>query len=205
MGNLYGMQMGPLSMQPMSAQKKCMKRLRNLMKEYNDLEDREEKLLGMLDHVRQEERSLVRALHDEIETNNELIDRDEPSATNGATPAQKILDKEPNDNEQQPEKSLPEENTVQSNEEQDIQEEQPEHQVETTEATASADDNIADATTRPTKRYKRGRARAVMDKQAEAKKRGQEMEEQRLARQRLENALFADDDDEDDDSSSTSS
>ncbi len=190
-------------MQPISAQKTCMKRLRNLMKEYNTLEKEEEKLLGMLDHVRQEERYLVRALHDEIETNNEIIDPDESSPTKEPTPAPQIFNEASQGKEDESEKLSTQQNVIQSNEEHDIQQGETE-QMETTAAT-TADDTVADAATRPTKRYRRGRARAAMDKDTEVKKRGQEIEQQRLARQRLENALFADDDDDDDDSSSTSS
>ncbi len=195
----------PPPMQPISAQKTCMKRLRNLMKEYNTLEEAEEKLLGMLDHVRQEERYLVRALHDDIETNTEIIEQDESSPTKEPTPASQVLneDLQP-EKEAKIEKSSSQHNAIQSNEEHDTQEGGTE-QMETTAATTTADDTMADAATRPTKRFRRGRARAVMDKETEAKKRGQEMEQQRLARQRLENALFADDDEDDDGSSSTSS
>lgn len=196
--------MVPPPMQPIGAQKTCVKRLRNLMKEYNILEKAEEKLLGMLDHVRQEERYLVRALRDEIETNNEIIDGDESSPTKEPTPTPQKLDEASQEKADKTEKLSSQQNVIQSNEEHDIHEGETE-QMETTAATTTADDTVADAATRPTKRYRRGRARAAMDKDIEVKKRGQEMEQQRLARQRLENALFADDDEDDDDSSSTSS
>lgn len=179
------------------------------MKEYNTLEETEEKLLGMLDEIRREEGYLKRALNDDMVTDNEVIGQEKSSlatevdattsiaaAAAAATAAQneQSVDEEQNKIDSQVGKQSPQEESTPN-----------QAQPEIDEAPATATQEAGIIATRPTKRYRRGRARAVMDNETDANKRGQQIEQQRLARQRLENALFAEDDDDDDDDSSAAS
>eukprot|EP00533_Pseudo-nitzschia_delicatissima_P007210 CAMPEP_0116083180 /NCGR_PEP_ID=MMETSP0327-20121206/3129_1 /TAXON_ID=44447 /ORGANISM="Pseudo-nitzschia delicatissima, Strain B596" /LENGTH=188 /DNA_ID=CAMNT_0003574037 /DNA_START=68 /DNA_END=635 /DNA_ORIENTATION=- len=168
-------------------------RLRELKKEYDDLERTEEKLLGMLETVRREEGYLVKALNDvhwpgccndgtkynNINNNNTFQTIDQGSSKKQSQYSKELQTKKP-----------PPPIAVQK---------------DSTAATA-IDSGTA---TRP--RRKRRPVRPVEQtsnkntvRHLEANRRAQRREERILARQRLENALFAEDDDDESTSSSSS-
>jgi len=170
-------------------------RLRELKKEYDDLERTEEKLLGMLETVRREEGYLVKALNDEVFTGQAAVTTAPNTTTSTTTTPFKRIDQGSSKKQSQYSKEL--------------QTKKPPPPIAVQKDTTAATARDSGTATRP--RRKRRPVRPVEQtsnkntvRHLEANRRAQRREERILARQRLENALFAEDDDDESTSSSSS-
>lgn len=187
------------------------------MGEYDGLERTEEKLTKMLQQVRQEEGYLVQALNDEVFTGNDgQVGATSPkrpatsstAATDEAAESLLHLRKlsPPKDGDVQPGAKKPLEQELPQVPNQPVK--NPAEEINTVTK------SVPGVTVRSTKRYKRQAARESMERtkspsntsaqHLEANRHSQRREQRVLARQRLENALFAEDDDGDESSYSTS-
>ena len=177
-----------------------MSRLRELMNDYDALERNEEKLLGILKTVRREEGYLMKALNDEVFTGQAAVTTAPKIPTTRTTPLKRIDEGSPK---------------TQSQYSEELQTKKPPPPVAGLSQIQPAPKDTTAATTMDTAaemrpRRKRRPVRPVAEtwnkntvRHLEANRRAQRREERVLARQRLENALFAEDDDESTSSSSS--
>eukprot|EP00531_Pseudo-nitzschia_arenysensis_P013116 CAMPEP_0116155458 /NCGR_PEP_ID=MMETSP0329-20121206/22320_1 /TAXON_ID=697910 /ORGANISM="Pseudo-nitzschia arenysensis, Strain B593" /LENGTH=189 /DNA_ID=CAMNT_0003652497 /DNA_START=773 /DNA_END=1342 /DNA_ORIENTATION=+ len=181
-------QSSPATVNP---KREVLNRLRDLKKEYDKLDITEEKLLAMLARVRREEGYLIQALNDELFTGT-------PEKVTPKTTAPSLTVT----NQKESESKAP-------HLEEEVTRKQPpavDDLAQTQTATSLAQDTpvqpeaaeMAAVASQPLQRQKR---RRVAQSPSQLKVNRQRRQEQILARQRLEDALFA----EDDDSSSSSS